>query len=134
MFELQLTEYLFFNTNQLFIRAQKSTTYQISIVLQSPKTPSSEPCSNRGGKRLPLTKDGDGNEEYCMCKSGFLGDICEDKIKRITSNIMDMSELDEWKKNLKVPGMFDLMDAIEKSAEEITNHVTEVHLFLTLLK
>jgi hypothetical protein len=37
-----------------------------------------------------------------------------------------MPELEVWKKKLKVPGMYDLIDAIEKSAEEITSHVTEV--------
>ena len=81
--------------------------------------------------RLPLTKGDDGNEDFCFCNSGYLGDGCEDKIRKATSSILEMPELDEWRKNLKVPGMFDLMDAIEKSAEEITNHVTEVYSTIT---
>ena len=65
-----------------------------------------------------------------MCNRGYTGDECEEKIVRPSASILDMPELEVWKKKLKVPGMFDLMDAIEKSAEVITNHVTEVLLYL----
>ena len=108
------------------IHHNTTTTYQILIVLQNPKTPVSEPCFD--GRRLALTNDG--NEEFCLCNRGYTGDECEEKIVRPSASILDMPELEVWKKKLKVPGMFDLMDAIEKSAEVITNHVTEVLLYL----
>ena len=124
------TIYDFFEsvTSGIFVsfRYDKTTVYQILIVLQNPKTPVSEPCSTVGGKRLALTNKGYGNEEFCLCKKGYIGDQCDEKIVTPSASILDMPELEVWKKKLKVPGMFDLIDAIQKSAEEITSHVTEV--------
>ena len=116
-------------TSGIFVsfREDKTTTYQILIVLQNPKTPVSEPCSTTvGGRRLALTNEGYGNEDFCLCKKGYIGDQCDEKNVRPSASILDMPELEVWKKKLKVPGMYDLIDAIEKSAEEITSHVTEV--------
>ena len=123
-FFLSVTSGIFVSFRENFI-----STYQILIVLQNPKTLVSEPCSTVGGKRLALTNKGygmHGNEEFCLCKKGYIGDQCDEKIVTPSASILDMPELEVWKKKLKVPGMFDLMDAIQKSAEEITSHVTEV--------
>ena len=72
---------------------------------------------------------GDGSEAFCICKYGYAGENCELKVqKQSSSSILESEELKKWSQNLQVPGMFDLMDAIERSTEAITDHVTKVIL------
>ena len=85
-------------------------------------------CSEYGGNLMDLAP-GDGSEAFCICKYGYAGENCELKVqKQSSSSILESEELKKWSQNLQVPGMFDLMDAIERSTEAITDHVTKVTL------
>ena len=93
------------------------------MVLDNPTKPKPEDCSYPEGKILSLTEDG--NEAFCMCDQKHTGENCIEKIPPMV-NTADFPQLEVWKKKLKVPGMFDLMHAIEESTEKIIDHVTVV--------
>ena len=103
------------------------TTYQIVVDLQTTNPEPKKNCSFHGGTSLNLAPD-DGSETFCVCKFGYAGENCEEKVMRQSSSILESKELQKWSEKLHVPGMFDLMDAIEKSTEVISNHVTKVYL------
>ena len=73
---------------------------------------------------------GDGSEAFCVCKNGFFGENCDDKVFRQSSSILQSKELQKWTAHLQVPGMFDLMNAIEESTEVITDHITMVNMYV----
>ena len=77
---------------------------------------------------------GDGSEAFCVCKYGYAGEKCEKKVQKQSSSILESAELRKWSETLQVPGMFDLMDAIEKSTEVITDHVTKVKCWICSLQ
>ena len=100
------------------------TTYQIVIDLQSNNPSRKKDCNQYKGNLLELAPE-DGSEAFCLCKFGYAGSSCEDKVEK-SSSILDSEDLKKWAEKLHVPGMFDLMDAIEESTEVISNHVTKV--------
>ena len=77
---------------------------------------------------------GDGSEAFCVCKYGYAGENCEKKVQKQSSSILESAELRKWSEKLRVPGMFDLMDAIERSTEVITDHVTKVKFWTCSLQ
>ena len=77
---------------------------------------------------------GDGSEAFCVCKYGYAGENCEKKVQKQSSSILESAELRKWSEKLQVPGMFELMDAIERSTEVITDHVTKVKFWTCSLQ
>ena len=105
------------------------TTYQVVIDLQSTNPTPMRNCSEYGGNLMDLAP-GDGSEAFCVCKYGYAGENCEKKVQKQSSSILESAELRKWSEKLQVPGMFDLMDAIERSTEVITDHVTKVKCWI----
>ena len=101
------------------------TRYQVVIDLQTLETSPKPECDQYGGNLLDLAP-GDGSEAFCVCKYGYAGYNCGEKVIKESSAVLESMDLMKWSEKLHVPGMFDLMDAIEKSTEVITDHVTKV--------
>ena len=106
-------------------KIHRTTTFQIVVSLDAPVSVPKQNCSKEGGYLRDLAPK-DGIESFCVCKYGYAGEQCNEKVLKPSSAVLDTDKLKKWKEKTQVPGMFDLLDAIEKSTTVVTDHVTKV--------
>ena len=104
-----------------FGHIKKYTTYQIVINLHSLFPSKNQNCNQDGGDLLELAP-GDGSEAFCLCKYGYTGPSCEEKVIRQSSSILESEDFKKFAENLYVSEMFEK----ETVTEAISNYFTKV--------
>ena len=118
------------NIGNIFLNYFRTTgygntvTYQVAILLKSPTT--SEPRQNCFfGQAIQLTENG--NEMFCICDKGYFGETCNERVENeISLDGRQLHFFGNVSDKLRVPGMFDLMESMEKQGDRIISDITSV--------
>merc|ERR1711962_1831310 len=91
----------------------------IRMVIKAPGTPPEAKCpQHKRIAHIKVAEEQEGSESFCICKDKYVGSECEFKMPTTKSNKLLENILEEL--DLRVPGMYDLMESIENVAETVT--------------